>query len=156
MQTSLQLRMQYQADALTHLLFGLAEDNAKQRPNEDKWSIFENIAHLGRYQEIFLQRMKIIDKEESPLFERYIAGNDEGFHEWCRKTLDETVGKFYSSRMALNEYLFSLNDIQLKRTARHPVFGQMNINGWCEFFLLHESHHYFTILKLIPQINSAE
>jgi len=156
METSLQLRIQRTPDALKHLLYGLDEAHLKQRPIADKWSIFENVAHLGRYHEVFLERMHRVFKEENPLFERYVADRDEGFAEWCKNNFSQLMEKFYSSRESLNNFLFNLNDEQLRRTARHPVFGQMNIIGWCEFFLLHETHHYFTIFKLVPQIISPE
>jgi hypothetical protein len=54
----LKLRIQYQPDALNQLLFGLHNENARQIPKADKWSIAENIAHLGRYHEVFLERMQ--------------------------------------------------------------------------------------------------
>jgi len=156
MKTSLQLRMRHQPDALDHLLYGLDEAHVKQRPIADKWSIFENIAHLGRYHEVFLERVQRILKEEHPLFERYVADNDEGFISWCKNDFNQLMKKFHKSRKSLNDFLFDLNDEQLKRTARHPVFGQMSIIGWTEFFLLHETHHYFTIFKLVPQIIAPE
>lgn len=156
METSLQLRIQYQPDALKHLLFGIHDENAKQRPDTNKWSVAENIAHLGRYHEIFLERMERILVEHDPLFERYVADNDPGFINWTKFDLDTLLEKFYASRKKLNDFLFGLTDEQLRKTAKNPLFGQMNINGWCEFFLLHEAHHYFTILKLEPQINAPE
>ena len=156
METSLQLRMEHQPDALNYLLYALNDESVKQRPDKDKWSIFENLAHLGRYHEVFLQRMQRILQEKDPLFERYSADPDEGFTEWCRNDLDHLMQKFTETRKTLNDFLFSLTKEQLKRSARHPVYGEMTINGWTEMFLLHEAHHYFTILKLIPQIIAPE
>ena len=152
MEQSLQLRLQNQPEALKHLLSGLTEETAKQRPIPDKWSVAENIAHLGRYHEVFLGRLQRIISEDDPLFERYVADVDPAFSEWCQLNFNTLMQKFYSSRKVLNDYLFGLSDADTKRTARHPFFGQWTVNGWCEFFLLHESHQYFTILKLLPQI----
>lgn len=156
METSLKLRLQYQPDALKQLLFGVNDSNAKQRPNAEKWSVAENIAHLGRYHEVFLERMQRAVHEHNPLFERYVADNDPGFLEWCKPDYDALLLRFHASRKILNDYLFGLSDEDLRNTARHAYFGQWTISGWCEFFLLHESHHYFTILKLLPQVNAAE
>jgi hypothetical protein len=64
--------------------------------------------------------------------------------------------RFKETREELNEFLFSLSDEQLKRSGHHPVFGLMSINGWTEFFLLHEAQHFFTILKLAPQISGTD
>ena len=152
MEHSLQQRLEYQPEALKHLLSGLTDETASQRPLADKWSVAENIAHLGRYHEIFLGRLQRILSEENPLFERYVADHDPGFSEWSQHNLNTLLQKFYSSRKLLNDFLFGLTDAQVKRKATHPVFGQWTINGWTEFFLLHENHHYFTILKLLPHL----
>ena len=156
METSLKLRMQHQPDALNYILYELNDENAKQRPDKDKWSIFENIAHLGRYHEVFLERMQRVLKEQDPLFSRYVADVDEGFLEWCKNDFEPLMQKFYQTRKELNDFLFSLDGHQLMRTARHPTYGKWNINGWTQFFLLHEAHHFFTILKLTSQIIAPE
>jgi hypothetical protein len=156
METSLKLRVQHQPDALNHLLYELNDESVKQRPDKDKWSIFENIAHLGRYHEIFLERLERIINEHDPLFPRYVADTDDGFLKWCKNDFEPLMQKFYQSRKELNDSLFSLNEHQLMRTARHPTYGKWNVNGWTQFFLLHEAHHFFTILKLTSQIIAPE
>ncbi len=154
MEQSLQLRLQYQPNALKQLLTDIDEEMAKQRPIPEKWSVAENIAHLGRYHEVFLDRMKRIVNEINPSFERYVADNDPGFLEWCKFDYDELLRKFHLSRKALHDYLFTISEDNIKKTGTHPYYGRWTIGGWCEFFLLHESHHYFTILKLSPQIKA--
>ena len=154
MKRSLVLRLQNQPEVLTHLLAGLKEETAKQRPIPEKWSVAENIAHLGRYHEVFLERMRRIVDENNPSFERYVADIDPGFLDWCKSGYDELLQKFQVSRKALNDYLFAISDDAISKTGTHPYYGQWTIDGWCEFFLLHESHHYFTILKMLPQIKA--
>ena len=156
METSLQHRMQHQSAALEHLLYGLDEAGLAQRPDKDKWSILENLAHLGRYHELFKERMQRILNEEHPHFTRYVADTDEGFINWCKYEPATLLQRFHETRKDVNDFLFSLSNTQLKRTGHHPVFGLMSINGWTEFFLLHEAHHYFTILKLTPQLGGTD
>jgi hypothetical protein len=64
-------RLELQHAALNHLLTGITEQQIRQRLTPEKWSIFENIAHLGRYQVVFLERMTVILEEEKPGFDRY-------------------------------------------------------------------------------------
>ena len=152
MKQSLLLRLQYQPEVLKLLLAGLDKETTKQRPMPEKWSVAENIAHLGRYHEVFLERMHRIVHEDNPSFERYVADTDPGFSAWCKLDFGELLQKFHMSRKALNDYFFNIPDDDINKTGTHPYYGQWTIDGWCEFFLLHESHHYFTILKLLPQI----
>ena len=154
MKTSLQLRMQQQPDSLTLLLHGLTEQEIRSRAIPDKWSIYENLVHLARYHEIFKDRMKQIQKEDSPMFQQYKAENDQGFYDRMQKSFVELMNDYRKERHNLNNYLESLSTEQLHRTGRHPVYGLINVEGWTELFLLHEAHHFWTIAKLAPQVNN--
>ena len=74
----------------------------------------------------------------------------------AKMILSRSCRNFIKSRKTLNDFLFGLDEHQLMRTARHPAYGKWNINGWTQFFLLHEAHHFFTILKLTSQIIAPE
>jgi hypothetical protein len=147
MKQSLLDRLTGQPDALPHLLNGFSDTQLAQRSLPDKWSIQENIAHLGRYQEIFLTRIQQIIKGDQPVFGRYVAEEDPGFSEWLSLSWTELMERFTGERATLNAFLSILHEEQLAHTGSHPLFGVMAVEGWTEFFLLHEAHHLFTILK---------
>ncbi|GAB3493418.1 hypothetical protein GCM10027341_08690 [Spirosoma knui] len=156
MKPSLLVRLSSQPDALDHLLYGLTDEQIRQRPQPDKWSILEHIAHLGRYQEIFLDRMQHITTGETPAFSRYVADDDPGFADWARLSFDELIERMRGERATLNAFLSVLPEELITRVGLHPVYGPMTIEGWTEFFLLHEAHHLFTILKLGGALRSSE
>lgn len=148
MKQSILVRLANQPDALTHLLSGLTEEQIRRQPQPGKWSIFENIAHLGRYQEVFSDRIQFINTQETPAFSRYVADYDPGFAEWVRLPFQELIERMQGERATLNAYVSILREEQLIQIGLHPAFGPMTVEGWTEFFLLHEAHHFFTILKL--------
>jgi hypothetical protein len=148
MNHSLQQRLQLQPDTLHYLLTLITTEEALMHPLPGKWSIAENIAHLARLNEVYIVRMRRIEQEEIPFLDRYVAEEDEGFASVLSKDFKDVVDAFFASRKKLNDYFFSLTDEQLERKGKHPVYGEMNITGWAEFFMLHESHHYFTCFKL--------
>lgn len=113
-----------------------------------KWSIQEHLAHLGRYQEIFLERIVVILEKETPHLNRYRANEDDGFKSWCQKETNEIIKKLKQDRQKIIHLLDSLDESSLKRTGIHPVFGAMNIEEWTHFFLLHETHHQYSIFSL--------
>jgi hypothetical protein len=41
-----------------------------------------------------------------------------------------------------------ISETELNKTGTHPVYGNLNILKWIEFFLLHEAHHLLTIFQL--------
>ncbi|HWB24456.1 MAG TPA: DinB family protein [Chitinophagaceae bacterium] len=156
MRDTLLKRLNYQPSSLDISLYGLTEQQVKSKPLPDKWSIFENLAHLARYHEIFRERVGLITAAGTPVFQPYKADNDPGFFEWQNKTYKQLMDNFYTDRESLNGQLASLTDGQLQGTARHPTYGLLNMEGWTEMFLLHEAHHFFTIIKLAALINPNE
>ena len=105
---------------------GLTEAQIRQRPPTGKWSIFENMARLGRYQAVFLDRIQRIIAEETPRFSRYAADDDPAFVDWRNLSF------------------------------LTPLYGPMTIEGWTEFVLLHEAHHLLTTLRLGGSLRTAE
>ncbi|GAB3701632.1 hypothetical protein GCM10027592_30020 [Spirosoma flavus] len=156
MKQSLLARLSEQPHALNHLLLGLSEDQIRQRPQPEKWSILENMAHLGRYQEVFLDRIQQIISNVTPRFNRYVADNDPDFDDWTRLSFQTLTERMQNERAALNAFLSILREEQLLRVGIHPAFGPMTVEGWAEFFLLHEAHHFFTILKLGGAMRTEE
>jgi hypothetical protein len=125
------------------------EEELKVRNAPDKWSVFENIAHLVVYQLTFRQRIHNILEGNSPLLERYVAENDPLFAEYLGQSLQQLLQNLHKNRTLIYERLCVLDTHQLAFCGSHPVYGNLTLVQWCEFFLLHEAHHLFTIFKLI-------
>ncbi len=136
---------------IPYLIKGFSEVFLIKRHQPEKWSIKENIAHLGRYQEIFLNRINLILKTENPQFGRYKAEKDSDFQKWLDLNQEEILERLKRDRRKINELIFSLKNAQLQRKGTHPKFGTMDIVKWIEFFLLHESHHFYTIFRMAQE-----
>lgn len=102
----------------------------------------KHLAHLGRYQEIFLMRLGVMINEEAPNLERYRAENDPIFHEWCQLEVDTIRKKSLNYRSTIIRFINELSAEQLHRIGIHPKLGAMNVLDWTHFFILHESHIY--------------
>jgi hypothetical protein len=145
-------RLQYQHKSLPEMMDGLSEEQVRRNVVAGKWSIFENIVHLQTYQHQFSNRLKQILKEENPAFTRYTAGADPFFLDNCNRSIREIMQDYISVRKEMVAAAGALSDTDLQRTGDHPFFGVMNIPQWLNFFLLHEAHHLFTILKISAEI----
>ena len=146
---SQQSRLKHQHETVIEMTKGMTEEQLRIRPDTGKWSPFENIAHLAAYQPAFMERLKRIEKEESPLFERYVAENDPKFHECCEMDLHQLNEFLFTHRFLISNHLSTLSEASSRKIGRHPLYGELTIPKWVEFFLLHESHHLFTIFKLV-------
>ena len=136
-------------DQLASLDVFVANKTAPQwdrEPASGKWSARENLAHLCRYHEIFLDRVNRIVREDRPHFSRYRAEDDEQWSAWSSQAVDLLLARIRELRREVLSKINSLSDEQLARTGTHPVLGEMNVLLWLEFFLLHEAHHLYAIL----------
>ena len=148
LQSSITTRLEYQHKSLLELIEGLSDEQVRRQITLGKWSIFENIVHLYTYQRAFMGRVEEILKNDQPSFERYTAESDPLFYDNCMKSTREIIQELMSDRKILATRLLLLKEEQFKRTGNHPLFGAMTLVQWMQFFLLHESHHLFTIFKL--------
>src|SRR5688572_28233039 len=146
---SLLSRVQFQHRTIEDLIKGYIEEQLRLRNSPDKWSVFENIVHLVVYQLTFQQRIHNILKGNGPMIARYVAENDPLFTEYLVKSLKQLLENLDENRTLIYQRLSLLDTPQLASFGLHPVYGNLTLVQWCEFFLLHEAHHLFTIFKLI-------
>jgi DinB superfamily len=141
-------RLNTQHLSLPTIIEGLASDQIINHPIPDKWSIRDNIAHLARYQVVFLERLNKILSANPPVFEAYRAENDQEFEKWLQKELTELMVNIKSVRRTIIDELSKLTQTELSRVGIHLKFGKLTVIDWTEFFVLHEAHHLFTIFRL--------
>jgi RimJ/RimL family protein N-acetyltransferase len=140
-------RLATQLDGLP-LLLGEATPEALQRPSPSgKWSVHDNLAHLARQHEVFLDRVRRILAEEAPALPQYRAEDDAAWPALRSLPTDEVLRRLRSRRAELIDVARSLSPAHLARTGTHSRFGSLTLSVWIEFFLVHEAHHLYTILK---------
>ncbi|MDN5212575.1 DinB family protein [Fulvivirgaceae bacterium BMA12] len=153
--SSTEFRLENQYQQLLQLIRGLDDGFISKQHRPEKWSIKENLAHLGRYQEIFLERIDRILVEDQPAFGRYKADNDPEFAKWRMLETSLITDKTIQGRAEIVAKLEGLSLDSLERQGHHPKLGLMTIFGWIEFFLLHESHHIYTVFWLVNEFRNT-
>jgi hypothetical protein len=113
------------------------------RPASGVWSARENLAHLGRYQEVLLERLDRIAAEEAPVLARYRTEEDRASGPWFALAPRPLAAAFTERRRALVTRLQALTAADAARSARHPLLGAMDVGGWLACFLDHEGHHLY-------------
>jgi uncharacterized damage-inducible protein DinB len=117
------------------------------RPASGKWSAHENLAHLARIHEIYLERIRRILSEDRPALARYKAEEDPEWPQWTAMRTEEVLKRLSTLRDHLIQLLAGLSPEQLSRVGVHGVLGGMAIPEWVEFFLLHEAHHLYAAMQ---------
>ena len=136
-------------DFLDQSMRGVSVETVSEPRVEGKWSALENLAHLARYQEIFLERVEKILSQSSPTFPIYRAEQDAQWEAWKRLAYKEVLAKLTESREKILSRLKSLSTEDYERTGVHPRFGEMTLAMWVEFFLVHEGHHLYAVLQQV-------
>jgi DinB superfamily len=144
-------RLSTQHEAIAYIIAKTSFANLNRHPAPGKWSAQDNIAHLAKYQPVFIDRMNLILIQDNPVFERYTAESDPDFEAWRAKPTATLLKTLETDRQHLLDLITSLDEEQLHRIGVHKRFGKLSIIDWTEFFLLHEAHHLFTIFQLVNE-----
>jgi hypothetical protein len=140
-------RLATQLECLPALLEGAAPGALERRTRSGKWSVRENLAHLARHHEVVLDRVRKVLTEDRPRLPRYAAEEDAEWPAWVALPMDEVLARLSALRTELTALVVGLDEEQLGRTAVHPTLGEMALPLWIEFFLLHEAHHLYVVMK---------
>jgi hypothetical protein len=152
---SLLSRLRSQHEAIPVIISKVSKERLYLHPAPGKWSIFDNIVHLAKYQPVFVDRVNTMLQDSGVTFERYSAEQDSAFETWRTWELDVLLDRISEDRMHIFSLISNLNQEELHHIGEHKKFGALNIIQWTEFFLLHESHHMFTMFQLANDVDIA-
>ena len=140
-----------QLDVLDTFLDGLSARFAEIPPGDGGWSAKENVAHLARHAHIFLERIERILREDRPELGTYLPEQDPEWQAWRRLPLDEARRRLRVARAKLLALVDGISAEQSVRVGVHPIFGPWGIDQWLKFFLLHEAHHLYFMVRRLAQ-----
>jgi DinB family protein len=140
-------RLATQLDSLPALLEGHPPEALQRRTRSGKWSVHENLAHMARHHAVVLDRVRKVLANDRPMLPRYAAEEDPEWPAWAALSTGEVLTRLRTLRTELMALVTGLPDEALARTAIHPSLGEMGLSLWIEFFLLHEAHHLYLVMK---------
>ena len=147
------LRLETQLEVIPVLLSGATPEAIMARPVSNQWSAHENLAHLARHHEVFLERLHRILGENAPQLGQYRAEEDPAWPEWSSLSVEEVLTRLKALRGEIIGLAAGLSPAEARRVGIHPLFGEMSLARWIEFFLLHEAHHLYAVMTRLGQAN---
>lgn len=144
-------RLATQLNVLSLFLEGPSAAYAETAPEDGGWSAKENVAHLARHAHVFLGRVDRILRENRPNLGTYRPEQDPEWPAWRALPLDEALLRLRTARGQLLAWVDALSEKDARRAGVHPQFGEWDIPRWLEFFLLHEAHHLYFIVRRLAQ-----
>ena len=145
------LRLEIQLESVPLLLSGATSEAIMARPVSGQWSAHENLAHLARHHDVFLERLHRILTESAPRLGQYRAEEDSAWPEWSSLSTGEVLIRLTTLRGEIMSLVKGMSQAEASRVGIHPLFGEMSLALWLEFFLLHEAHHLYVAMTRLGQ-----
>lgn len=123
------------------LLEGITDDEADRRPDPDRFTIREALAHMADWDEIFLKRGERIRDEDIPLLPGYDEGQLAIERNYAAMPIAESLARFVTSRAALVAFFQSLTPEQWKRQGNRDEIGMIDLNDLSVMILGHDGYH---------------
>jgi DinB superfamily len=125
----------------TKLLEGITEEEADRRPDPERFSIREAIAHMADWDEIFRTRGERIRDEEIPLLPGYDEGQLALERNYAAMPVAESLERFIASRATLLAFFESLTPEQWKRQGNRDEIGMIELSDLSVMILGHDGYH---------------
>ncbi|RPD39407.1 DinB family protein [Chitinophaga barathri] len=142
-------RLQTQHLSLEEMTGGIPDEQLKEEKIPGKWSALDNAAHIAVFHGIFKGRIERVLEEEEPVFPPYKWEEDPLFAQYRQLPIRELIEIYKDDRADFIRYVNTLAPESYRRFGRHLVYGRFSVADLIEMMILHESHHLFTMFKLI-------
>jgi uncharacterized damage-inducible protein DinB len=124
-----------------HLLEGLSDAEADRRPDPDRFTIREALAHLADWEDIFRERMRRTRDEDTPTLPGYDEGEVAREGNYDARDWREQARLFRERRAQMSALLESLTPEQWRRTADRPEIGTLTLADMAHLVALHDTYH---------------
>lgn len=118
-----------------------------RRPDPERFTLREIVAHLADWDPIFTGRMELTVKEELP----YIPDMDEGQvaldHDYAHQDPLAALSRFRTARAALVVFLTGLTDADWSRVAVKEIHGPVTLESQAVLILAHDGYHMEQVVQ---------
>jgi uncharacterized damage-inducible protein DinB len=122
-------------------LAALTAEEADRRPDPERFSIREAVAHIADWEEIFLERMRRICEEDHPT----LPGYDEGVlaveRDYASRDPVEQLARYREGRKKMVSFLRDRPASEWQRTADRPEIGTVTLEALAIIVTLHDTYH---------------
>lgn len=130
---------------LHELLKDLTSARADARPDPERFTIREAVAHLTDWEPIWLGRVQKILAEEAPVIENLDEGEFAIRNRYDRTDVSEQARKFAEGRAALVSALRPLTGDQWLRVGVRE-WGALSLDGFAAMILGHDGYHFQQVI----------
>ena len=123
------------------LLRGMTEPEADLRPDPDRFTIREVMAHLADWEPVFLERLTRMRSEDHPTLPGYDEGQWAIDHGYAQTDWRAQARLFADRRRETVALLRSCGSSDWARTADRPEIGVLTVEAQALLIPLHDTYH---------------
>ncbi len=134
---------------LARLVHGLSEQTLRAGHDEDNWSIKEVVVHLRDADEIALQRMQRMAREDTPFLPAYDQAAYARERSYQEADAAAALAGFTAGRARMVEFFRGLTAADLKRAGTHEETGRITVGLHVEHMIAHDLTHLAQISRAL-------
>ena len=127
-------------DVLEHLMRDATEADYDRRPDPDRFTLREVIAHLADWEGVWLERATRMVTEDRPSLPSYDEGQWAIDHNYSALEVAGQLAKFRDGRAGFAAYLNDLGPEQWDRVGVRE-FGPISVAQQCALVIGHDGYH---------------
>jgi hypothetical protein len=112
-----------------------------RRPDPERFTLREVIAHLADWEGVWLERIERMATEDHPTLQGYDEGQWALDHDYAHADPQEQLNRFAAGRAALVERLRALPPEDWHRTGFHTEWDDVTIGALATLVLGHDGYH---------------
>lgn len=126
---------------LGKLLTGITDAEADHRPDPERFTIREALAHMADWEPIWYERLSRIIEGENPTLPGYDEGQFAIDRDYAHSDVREQLAKFAEGRAKIRAYVASVPADAWDRTGVHGEIGPMTFHDLITLLLAHDGYH---------------
>lgn len=128
------------------LLRGITEAEMDTRPDPDRFTLREALAHLADWEGVWLERMTRIAQEDTPFLPSYDEGQWALDHNYAHADFPAELAKFGRGREQSVAFLQDLPGPAWRRVGLRDEAGPLSIFDMVAMILGHDGYHLRQVL----------
>ncbi len=135
--------VEHGAEIYKVLLEGYGDDHPiwDFRPDPERFTLREVLAHLTDWEPIFLSRMERMIAEEEPVLQDMDEGQMAIDRDYASQSPQANLARFQEARKPVFAFLKALPEAALERGATRPPVGRITLEDMGCLILAHDSYH---------------
>jgi hypothetical protein len=111
------------------------------RPDPERFTLREIVAHLADWEEVFLDRMTRTRDQERPTLQGYDEGQFAIDRDYAHSDPHANLARFRAGRAALAAFLRSLKESDWERIGVHTEIGPISLETHAVLIAGHDGYH---------------